>query len=239
VPTEKKEGMETENCKVCNDLKWVSLKNDNYKYVLCTVCEKDSSNKDKVERFISHKDLGDITLQMLKKMNFKKFEITEKSTTNLADAKSESLNFSKNPDGWLLLTGNTGVGKTHLAAAIASERISSFKPVYFGFLPSVLERLRNFNDGEPNNFFNFLIQHPFLIIDDLGSQTNTIWAEEKIYQLIVSRHNNLLPTVITTRASNVKEDLAFSPQINEAITSRLTDIKNVNEINIKSKDFRS
>ena len=67
--------MKTENCKVCNDLKWVSLKDDNYKYVLCNVCEKDSSNKDKIERFISHKDLGDITLQMLKKMNFKNFKI--------------------------------------------------------------------------------------------------------------------------------------------------------------------
>ena len=56
---------------------------------------------------------------------------------------------------------------------------------------------------------------------------------------MVARHSYVGPTVITTRALNLKEDLAFSPQINEAITSRLTDVHNVLEIELKSKDFRS
>ena len=61
-----------------------------------------------------------------------------------------------------MITGPTGVGKTHIATAIAGDRISKLKPVYFGFMPNILERLRNFNDGQPNNFFNFLVEHPFL-----------------------------------------------------------------------------
>ena len=83
------------------------------------------------------------------------------------------------------MSGATGVGKTHLSVAIAGNRIKDFKPIYYGFLPNILERLRNFNNNQPDNYLNFLIEHPFLIIDDLGSHTNSIWAEEKIYQLIV------------------------------------------------------
>ncbi len=230
--------MKVIDCVTCNDLGWISLKDDNFRYVLCGECESDFSNRNKYEDYLNYKDLGDITLPMLKKMTFKNFK-TIQENSNLSEAKDVSINFSKNPDGWLLLTGATGVGKTHLSVAIAGNRIKDFKPIYYGFLPNILERLRNFNNNQPDNYLNFLIDHPFLIIDDLGSQTNSIWAEEKIYQLIVSRHNNANPTVITTRARDLKEDLAFNPQINEAIISRLQDVKMVNDLAIVAKDFRS
>ena len=102
----------------------------------------------------------------------------------------------------------------------------------------ILEKLRNFNNNQPDNYFNFLVEHPFLIIDDLGSQTNTTWAEEKIYQLIVSRHNNALPTVITTRATELKDELSFNPHIKDAILSRLIDRKLVDQHLMSAKDFR-
>lgn len=216
---------------------WISLKDDNYKYVVCNKCEKESGDRNKYEDYVNNKDLGDITLSMLKKMTFKNFK-TAQQDSNLSDAKIASTNFSNDPKGWLLLTGATGVGKTHLAVAIAGNRIRDFKSIYFGFLPNILEKLRNFNNNQPDNYFNFLVEHPFLIIDDLGSQTNTTWAEEKIYQLIVSRHNNALPTVITTRATELKDELTFSPHIKDAILSRLIDRKLVDQHLMSAKDFR-
>ncbi|GIR91406.1 MAG: ATP-binding protein [Chloroflexota bacterium] len=216
---------------------WISLKDDNYKYVVCNKCEKESGDRNKYEDYVNNKDLGDITLSMLKKMTFKNFKTTQQDS-NLSDAKIASTNFSNDPKGWLLLTGATGVGKTHLAVAIAGNRIRDFKPIYFGFLPNILEKLRNFNNNQPDNYFNFLVEHPFLIIDDLGSQTNTTWAEEKIYQLIVSRHNNALPTVITTRATELKDELSFNPHIKDAILSRLIDRKLVDQHLMSAKDFR-
>ncbi|GAH29160.1 unnamed protein product, partial [marine sediment metagenome] len=38
---------------------------------------------------------------------------------NLGEAFRLALDFAKSPDGWLILVGDTGCGKTHLAAAIA------------------------------------------------------------------------------------------------------------------------
>ena len=39
---------------------------------------------------------------------------------------------------------------------------------------------------------------PLLVLDDLGSQSNTPWAQEKLYQIFNHRYNAKLPTVITT-----------------------------------------
>ena len=53
--------------------------------------------------------------------------------------------------------------------------------------------------------FDELINSPFLILDDLGSENTSNWASEKIYQMIVNRHNLRLPTVITTRRNEVEQ----------------------------------
>jgi DNA replication protein DnaC len=40
-----------------------------------------------------------------------------------------------------------------------------------------------------------------LILDDLGTQSTTPWAKEKLYQLFNFRYNSELPTVITSSTS--------------------------------------
>ena len=42
---------------------------------------------------------------------------------------------------------------------------------------------------------------PLLILDDLGTQSATPWAREKLYQLFNHRYNAQLPTVITSADS--------------------------------------
>jgi len=38
---------------------------------------------------------------------------------------------------------------------------------------------------------------PFLVLDDLGTESASPWAQEKLYQLFNHRYNARLPTVIT------------------------------------------
>jgi DNA replication protein DnaC len=45
-----------------------------------------------------------------------------------------------------------------------------------------------------------------LILDDLGTQSATPWAREKIYQLFNHRYNAELPTVITTASTEEELD---------------------------------
>jgi DNA replication protein DnaC len=52
------------------------------------------------------------------------------------------LAYAQQPDGWLSLLGPYGVGKTHLAAAIAHEVLARDEPVLFVVAPDLLDHLR-------------------------------------------------------------------------------------------------
>ena len=120
---------------------------------------------------------------------------------------------------WLLLKGSYGTGKTHLAAAIANYRLANGDPVLFITVPDLLDHLRSAygpsSEVAYDETFEQVRNAPMLILDDLGAESPTAWALEKLYQLFGYRHVRRLPTIITT---NVETD-AFDPRIR----SRLLD----------------
>ena len=130
-----------------------------------------------------------------------------------------ALAFAEEPKGWLVLTGVSGSGKTHLAAAIANRCISRGLPALFMVVPDLLDHLRAaFNPGSDISYdelFERVKSCPLLILDDLGTQSSTPWAQEKLYQLINHRYNARLATVITTNLS--------LDELDERLRTRLTD----------------
>lgn len=110
--------------------------------------------------------------------------------------------FAQNPQGWLVLEGPSGCGKTHLAAAIANYCLSQGYPAFFMVVPDLLDHLRSTFSPESETSYDELFEQvrnaPLLILDDLGSQSSTPWAQEKLFQIINHRFNTQLPTVITT-----------------------------------------
>jgi DNA replication protein DnaC len=142
--------------------------------------------------------------------------------------------YARRPDGWLTLLGSYGVGKTHLAAAIALESLERGEGVLFTVVPDLLDHLRTtFSPQSTIAFdeqFDLLRSAPLLILDDLGTESATPWAREKLYQLINHRYNYRLPTVIT---SNLKPD-AIEPRI----YSRLCDPAYGVLLPITASDYR-
>ncbi len=140
---------------------------------------------------------------------------------NLKESFRLALDFANSPEGWLVLLGETGCGKTHLAAAIANYRVSQGHSALFVVVPDFLDHLRSTFSPESKVSYDQLFERvktaPLLILDDFGEHTTTPWAKEKLYQVINYRYNARLATVITTRCS--------LDEIDSPVSSRLTDPK--------------
>jgi DNA replication protein DnaC len=132
---------------------------------------------------------------------------------------NQAQRFAKNPDGWLVLLGKTGTGKTHLAASIGNYRLSLGQPAVFMVVPDLLDHLRaSYAPGSElpyDEMFEAVRDAPLLILDDLGAQLGTQWASEKLFQLFNHRYIYRLSTVVT---SNLSLD-----EIGGRLASRLSD----------------
>jgi DNA replication protein DnaC len=126
----------------------------------------------------------------------------EGSVPSLRDAFGLCRVYAEAPTGWLVLSGPSGCGKTHLAAAVANRQIELGNEVFFTVVPDLLDHLRaTFAPGSDvtyDELFEGVRNTPLLVLDDLGTQSETSWAQEKMFQVLNHRFNAELPTVITT-----------------------------------------
>ena len=85
--------------------------------------------------------------------------------------------YAKDPQGWLILQGRAGSGKTHLAYAIAGACLRQERPVYANALPSLFDRMREAfsQEGAFDILWRDLREIDVLVLDDLGAQRDTSW----------------------------------------------------------------
>ncbi|GAP08433.1 MAG TPA: DNA replication protein DnaC [Anaerolinea thermolimosa] len=172
-------------------------------------------------------------------MTFETFKVQgrvglgDEQVRSLKYAFDQAQTFARTLSGWLLLTGAYGVGKTHLAAAIANFAVSMGVPTLFLTVPDLLDWLRYAYGALDEDFetrFEEIRNIALLVMDDLGTQNATPWAQEKLYQIFNHRYVNRLPTVVTTNQP--------LEEIEGRIQSRLRDPELVTMVKINAQDYR-
>lgn len=181
-------------------------------------------------------------LRALSRMTFESFEfregdIPEEHSKNLFDVWDAVRAYAEKPwpQGWLLLYGTYGCGKTHLAAAAVNHRIAVLdRPAMFVVVPDFLDYLRstfNPNGGTGfDDYFHRVKSIEFLVLDDLGAENTTPWVTETLFQLVNYRYNNELPTIFT---SNAKVD-----GVEDRVRSRMLDNSFTERWAIQAPDYR-
>lgn len=103
------------------------------------------------------------------------------------------------PNG-IMLTGSFGVGKTHLAAAIANRRMERGEPVVCQTQSEILQSIRSTygGNGDEEASIRRYQTVPLLIIDDMGKEQATEWAAGTLFRIIDGRYSDFRPIVITT-----------------------------------------
>ena len=161
--------------------------------------------------------------------------LSELHAASVRNAYDRAMEYAQSLDGWLLLEGKYGCGKTHLAAAIGNAVVKNkAQETIFITTPDLLDALR-FAYSDPNETFESRFERireiPLLILDDFGTHNATQWAQEKLFQIVNFRYINRLPTVITT-------NLALD-DIESRIRSRLQDERLVHACRLlTAPDFR-
>ena len=167
----------------------------------------------------------------------KSFENFNPNTSrSVYNAYRTALEYAEDPYGWLVLIGKVGCGKTHLAAAIANRLLASGSLVLFSTVSDLLDHLRATFMPSSTEVYDQLFQKmreaALLVLDDLGAQQSSPWANEKLFQLLNYRYNSRIPTIITTNNTGLQG-------VEERIRSRMTDTGLVTRITFEDAvDYR-
>ncbi len=119
----------------------------------------------------------------------------------------------------LLLTGSSGLGKTHLSLAVANVVLKKGYHVIYGSAQNLINEVNRetFDHSGSTEKIDALNTCDLLIIDDLGTEFATQFSVSTVYNIINTRLMRGLSTIISTNL-NIKQ---ISEAYNERVASRI------------------
>ncbi len=188
----------------------------------CTQDESEDARQARLKRYSNLGPLGRLTFENLSPLGRSPNSAHQEHFSSAVEA---ARRFASQPEGWLVFSGPSGCGKTHLAVAIAGSCIDVGQAVIFMVTPDLLDHLRSAyqpgSDVGYDDLFELVRSAPVLVLDDLGVQSATPWAEEKLFQLINHRYNSQLPTVFTTNLDPSEFDARIRSRLSDGTLSQI------------------
>lgn len=174
---------------------------------------------------------------LLREQSFENFDLSYYQNDPAAARRMEQIlirmkqyaeTFETGKTGNLVLFGGTGLGKTHLSSAVARGVIQRGYDVFYVSAVSMLsdferERFGNSAGGETGESTARYFNCDLLIIDDLGTEVHNQFTTSMLYNVINTRLNKRLSTIINT---NLSQD-EFRKHYWDRITSRVLGEYNV------------
>ena len=124
----------------------------------------------------------------------------------------------------LYLYGPSSRGKTMLAASVLNDRLSRGMGGLFFVVPDLLDYLKSaFHPSSPvrhDELFEEIKRSEMLVLDDLRTEHSSSWALEKLFQILNSRYNEMLPTIITSKVAPADVD----PLVSQRVRSEEVDL---------------
>ncbi|MDE6500934.1 MAG: ATP-binding protein [Ruminococcus sp.] len=119
----------------------------------------------------------------------------------------------------LILTGKTGLGKTHLSLAVANKVLEKGYSVVYDSAINILHEIEkeHFSRDYVSDMTDLVMQSDLLILDDLGTEYTTPFYTSTIYNIINTRLNHSKPTIISTNLDKYE----ITDRYEERVSSRL------------------
>ncbi|MBQ3009243.1 MAG: ATP-binding protein, partial [Oscillospiraceae bacterium] len=117
----------------------------------------------------------------------------------------------------ILMLGNAGLGKTHLACSIAKECMDKGFVVMYTSAQSLFSRIEQSRYTDEDVIGDILACDLF-ILDDLGAENMTNYSLSVLYNIVNTRMIEHKPCIYTT---NIPSHAALQKRYGEKISSRL------------------
>ena len=142
----------------------------------------------------------------------------ERMTQNLALCREYAETFDLNSNN-LYLCGATGLGKTHLSLAIAGEVVKKGYTVIYNSAQNIFNEMQKeyFGREKTRQFETLVLECDLLIMDDLGAEFKSTFSEAALYNIINTRLNLRLPTIINSNYLPRQTEEAYSQRISSRL----------------------
>lgn len=137
--------------------------------------------------------------EMLEKWNFENDDKQNQEISEIMRKYADNFDEFFETGTGLLLYGSIGTGKTYYAACIVNALVERFWSAYMTNFSRILNQLQTAQYRQ--DYIDGIVRYPLLVIDDLGSERESSFARELIYNVIDSRYKTNMPVVITTNLS--------------------------------------
>ena len=220
------EGQESQSykCSKCKDVGYIFYKN---KEGYSTAKKCDCTLQDEILKKADNSGLGDL----IKKKKFNNFIANEEFQVNMKNKAQEFVKeFLANKTISFALLGQSGIGKSHIMAAVSRTLIAKNVQVRFYTADDIIQRLQacKFDELNYNKEFNDIANSQVLYIDDLFKSslqnyynTESINANDfrEIFKIINYRYNKNLPILLN---SEITFDRLID--LDEALAGRLNEM---------------
>lgn len=98
----------------------------------------------------------------------------------------------------IMLWGDVGGGKTFLAACIANALIDKGIPATMTTIPKLVSAMTKDFGADRGNVLHMVATAPLLVLDDVGTERNTEYSNEQVYEIINTRYKAKKPLIVTT-----------------------------------------
>ena len=150
--------------------------------------------------------------------------------------KAAAVDYAKHPEGWLMLSGQSGCGKTHLCTAVAGSLLKRGIPVrYMQWRLDVVKIKPNYSSAEEaDKELRRYINVPCLYIDDLFKGKITEADVNAMFTLLNGRYAAGRKTIISTELT--MDELMV---IDSAIAGRIAESCGKHKVIIKPDDSKN
>lgn len=157
--------------------------------------------------------------QAYRRCTFDKDDQQDAETTKILKRYTDQIDIMLQNGQGLLLCGDVGTGKTYGAMCVANALATKGYRVGCTTLSKIISNAQDWNNAE--YWFNEVLSNQVIVIDDLGTQRTTEFANEQVYEFIdeCTKQNrcliittNLVPSMFQAAIDKAKteNDLAFA-----------------------------